>query len=134
MKTLMAGGFLDSMVIYSLKEACMLNSLIVAITAKLRAFVEAEAPEGYEDTTGFHFGLPNSSTLSGQSTMNVVPSHSDDAATSPCAMNCVWTLHLEDSSAAALIVKALEEGGLSCAMDISDLQAPPILWVGRPSC
>jgi hypothetical protein len=33
--------------------------LLAAIAAKVRASIEAQAPEGYEDATGFHFGSPN---------------------------------------------------------------------------
>ena len=32
---------------------------IAAIAAKICAKLEAEAPEGYEDATGFHFGSLN---------------------------------------------------------------------------
>jgi hypothetical protein len=34
--------------------------LIAAIFAKIRAAALAQAPEGYEDATGFHFGSPDS--------------------------------------------------------------------------
>jgi hypothetical protein len=30
--------------------------VIAAIAAKVRASIEAQAPEGYEDEAGFHFG------------------------------------------------------------------------------
>jgi len=33
--------------------------LIAAIAAKIRATVNAQVPEGYEDETGFHFGTPD---------------------------------------------------------------------------
>jgi hypothetical protein len=33
--------------------------VIAAIAAKIRATAEAQAPEGYEDATGFHFGHPS---------------------------------------------------------------------------
>jgi len=33
--------------------------IMAAIAAKLRASIEAQAPEGYEDATGFHFGPVN---------------------------------------------------------------------------
>jgi hypothetical protein len=32
--------------------------IIAAIMAKVRATVESQAPEGYEDESGFHFGPP----------------------------------------------------------------------------
>jgi hypothetical protein len=33
--------------------------VIAAIAAKVRATVESQAPVGYEDETGFHFGTPS---------------------------------------------------------------------------
>jgi len=33
--------------------------VIAAIAAKMRAAANAQAPEGYEDESGFHFGSPN---------------------------------------------------------------------------
>jgi len=33
--------------------------VIAAIAAKIRATAITQAPEGYEDATGFHFGHPN---------------------------------------------------------------------------
>jgi hypothetical protein len=33
--------------------------IIAAIMAKVRATVESQVPEGYEDEAGFHFGPPN---------------------------------------------------------------------------
>jgi hypothetical protein len=32
---------------------------LAAIAAKVRAAVDAQVPEGYEDETGFHFGTPD---------------------------------------------------------------------------
>ena len=32
--------------------------IMAAIAAKVRATVDAQAPEGYEDESGFHFGPP----------------------------------------------------------------------------
>ena len=37
----------------------MATFVIAAIAAKIRAAAESQAPEGYEDATGFHFGTPN---------------------------------------------------------------------------
>jgi hypothetical protein len=37
----------------------MATLVIAAIAAKVRASAEAQAPEGYEDATGFHFGPPS---------------------------------------------------------------------------
>ena len=31
-----------------------------AIASKVRAVIDAEAPEGYEDESGFHYGAPTS--------------------------------------------------------------------------
>jgi hypothetical protein len=36
----------------------MATLVIAAIAAKIRATAAAQAPEGYEDATGFHFGHP----------------------------------------------------------------------------
>ena len=33
--------------------------IIAAVAAKIRATVDAQVPEGYEDETGFHFGHPD---------------------------------------------------------------------------
>lgn len=33
--------------------------IIAAIGAKIRATIDAQVPEGYEDDKGFHFGPPN---------------------------------------------------------------------------
>jgi hypothetical protein len=33
--------------------------IIAAIAAKVRATINAQAPEGYEDEFGFHFGSPD---------------------------------------------------------------------------
>ena len=33
--------------------------IIAAIAAKVRATINAQVPEGYEDETGFHFGTPD---------------------------------------------------------------------------
>jgi hypothetical protein len=33
--------------------------VIAAIAAKIRASINAQVPEGYEDETGFHFGTPD---------------------------------------------------------------------------
>jgi len=33
--------------------------VLAAIAAKVRATVNAQVPEGYEDETGFHFGTPD---------------------------------------------------------------------------
>ncbi len=33
--------------------------IIAAIAAKVRATINAQVPEGYEDETGFHFGHPD---------------------------------------------------------------------------
>jgi len=33
--------------------------VIAAIAAKVRATLNAQAPEGYEDESGFHFGSPD---------------------------------------------------------------------------
>jgi hypothetical protein len=40
----------------SLSFMAMAVLIIAAIAAKLRPSVEAQAPEGYEDASGFHFG------------------------------------------------------------------------------
>jgi hypothetical protein len=37
----------------------MATLVIAAIAAKLRAAAEAQAPQGYEDESGFHFGAPS---------------------------------------------------------------------------
>ena len=33
--------------------------ILAAIAAKVRATINAQVPEGYEDETGFHFGTPD---------------------------------------------------------------------------
>lgn len=33
--------------------------IIAAIMAKVRATIDSQAPEGYEDENGFHFGSPD---------------------------------------------------------------------------
>jgi hypothetical protein len=43
----------------SVSLLAMTTLIIAAIAAKIRASAEAQAPEGYEDATGFHFGTPN---------------------------------------------------------------------------
>ncbi len=43
----------------SISLLAMATLVIAAIAAKIRATAEAQAPEGYEDATGFHFGSPN---------------------------------------------------------------------------
>jgi len=43
----------------SISLLAMATLVIAAIAAKIRASAEAQAPEGYEDATGFHFGHPN---------------------------------------------------------------------------
>ena len=40
----------------SVSLLAMATVLIAAIAAKIRATAAAEAPEGYEDASGFHFG------------------------------------------------------------------------------
>jgi hypothetical protein len=42
----------------SISLLAMATLVIAAIVAKIRATAEAQAPEGYEDATGFHFGHP----------------------------------------------------------------------------
>jgi hypothetical protein len=37
----------------------LVTMVIVALVAKIRATIEAQTPEGYEDGTGFHFGSPD---------------------------------------------------------------------------
>jgi hypothetical protein len=44
----------------SVSLLAMAALVIAAIAAKIRATVEAQAPEGYEDATGFHFGSTDS--------------------------------------------------------------------------
>jgi hypothetical protein len=43
----------------SISLLAMATLVIAAIAAKIRATAEAQAPEGYEDATGFHFGSPS---------------------------------------------------------------------------
>jgi hypothetical protein len=38
----------------------MATVVLAALAAKIRATAAAEAPEGYEDANGFHFGSPDS--------------------------------------------------------------------------
>jgi hypothetical protein len=38
----------------------MATMVLSAIAAKVRATVDAQVPEGYEDESGFHFGKPDS--------------------------------------------------------------------------
>ena len=33
--------------------------MIAALATKIRASIEAQIPQGYEDETGFHLGAPN---------------------------------------------------------------------------
>jgi hypothetical protein len=42
----------------SVSLLAMTALVLAAIVAKLRSTAEAQAPEGYEDATGFHFGSP----------------------------------------------------------------------------
>lgn len=42
----------------SVSLLAMAALVIAAIAAKVRASVDAQAPEGYEDESGFHFGSP----------------------------------------------------------------------------
>jgi hypothetical protein len=43
----------------SVSMLAMAALVIAAIAAKVRATVESQAPVGYEDETGFHFGGPS---------------------------------------------------------------------------
>lgn len=43
----------------SISLLAMATLVIAAIVAKVRATAAAQAPEGYEDANGFHFGHPN---------------------------------------------------------------------------
>ena len=43
----------------SVSMLAMAALVIAAIAAKVRATVESQAPVGYEDETGFHFGNPS---------------------------------------------------------------------------
>ena len=43
----------------SLSLLALMTLVFAAIMAKVRATVAAQAPEGYEDENGFHFGSPN---------------------------------------------------------------------------
>jgi hypothetical protein len=52
-------GMDNSMNKASVSLLAMATLVIAAIAAKIRASAEAQAPEGYEDATGFHFGHPN---------------------------------------------------------------------------
>ncbi len=42
----------------SVSLLAMAALVIAAIAAKVHATVDAQAPEGYEDESGFHFGNP----------------------------------------------------------------------------
>jgi hypothetical protein len=42
----------------SISLLALATLVVAAIAAKIRATAEAQAPEGYEDATGFHFGSP----------------------------------------------------------------------------
>jgi hypothetical protein len=42
----------------SVSLLAMAALVIAALAAKVRATVESQAPVGYEDETGFHFGAP----------------------------------------------------------------------------
>jgi hypothetical protein len=42
----------------SVSLLAMAALVIAALAAKVRASVDAQAPEGYEDESGFHFGSP----------------------------------------------------------------------------
>jgi hypothetical protein len=43
----------------SLSLLALAALVIAAVAAKVRATVESQAPVGYEDEEGFHFGFPN---------------------------------------------------------------------------
>ncbi|HEY3864207.1 MAG TPA: hypothetical protein VGO59_20240 [Verrucomicrobiae bacterium] len=43
----------------SVSLLAMATIVIAAIAAKIRATAKAQAPEGYEDASGFHFGSPD---------------------------------------------------------------------------
>jgi len=55
----MNAGMDNSLNKASIPLLAMATLLIAAIAAKIRAAAEAQAPEGYEDATGFHFGSPD---------------------------------------------------------------------------
>jgi hypothetical protein len=42
----------------SISLLAMVALVFAAIAAKVRATVQAQAPEGYQDESGFHFGPP----------------------------------------------------------------------------
>jgi hypothetical protein len=42
----------------SISLLALTTLVFAAIAAKIRATAEAQAPEGYEDASGFHFGSP----------------------------------------------------------------------------
>jgi hypothetical protein len=56
----MIAGMDNSVNKASVSLLAMATLLIAAIAAKIRATAEAQAPEGYEDASGFHFGSPQS--------------------------------------------------------------------------
>jgi hypothetical protein len=43
----------------SISLLAMATLVIAAVAAKIRATAAAQAPEGYEDANGFHFGTPD---------------------------------------------------------------------------
>jgi hypothetical protein len=43
----------------SLSLLALAALVIAAVAAKVRATVESQAPVGYEDENGFHFGFPS---------------------------------------------------------------------------
>jgi hypothetical protein len=58
-KFAMNAGMDNSINKASVSLLAMATLVIAAIAAKIRATAEAQAPEGYEDATGFHFGSKN---------------------------------------------------------------------------
>jgi hypothetical protein len=42
----------------SVSLLAMATLILAAVAAKVRATVDSQAPEGYEDERGFHFGGP----------------------------------------------------------------------------
>jgi hypothetical protein len=59
MEVAMKAGMDNTMNKTSFSLLAMTALVIAAILAKIRATFEAQAPEGYEDATGFHFGTPD---------------------------------------------------------------------------
>jgi hypothetical protein len=55
----MDNGMDNNMNKASVSLLAMATLVIAAIAAKIRATAIAQAPEGYEDAAGFHFGHPN---------------------------------------------------------------------------